>query len=191
MMNWDDSALLASLNSGNQVALTALYERHRRPVFARSFIETGSRADAEEVLQDAFLLLWQKRRRIRLVGESALPWLLVTARNLARNQRRYQAHRAAVDLPVVLVDATTDPEYLAARNELAAVIDAALEALDPLDRQILHLCLVDGMSYLEAAERLQSTHATVRNRLSRARKSLRSSFSGDPRTDLDAGRRAT
>lgn len=170
----DDAALLAEIVAGSEAALAAIYARHRRPVYAQGFVETASRADAEEVLQDAFLLLWRKRRQIRLVGGSVLPWLLVTAKNLARNRRRYQARRAAAQLPDEVGDHGADPALAVARGELSDAISSALDELDPLDRQIVHLCLVDGASYQEAADRLHATHASVRNRLSRARKSLRS-----------------
>ena len=108
----DESTLLGELAEGGEGALAALFERHRRAVYAQAFMETGSRADAEEVLQDAFLLLWQKRRRIRLVGGSVLPWLLVTARNLARNRRRYQQRRSTAQLFEGPADQGEDPEAI-------------------------------------------------------------------------------
>ena len=169
----DESTLLGELAEGGEGALAALFERHRRAVYAQAFMETGSRADAEEVLQDVFLLLWQKRRRIRLVGGSVLPWLLVTARNLARNRRRYQQRRSTVQLFEGLADQGEDPEAIVARGELARLLERALAGLDEIDRRIVQCCLVDGMSYREAAAQLQSTHATVRSRLSRARSSMR------------------
>lgn len=175
----DESTLLGELAEGGEGALAALFERHRRPVYAQAFMETGSRADAEEVLQDAFLLLWQKRRRIRLVGGSVLPWLLVTARNLARNRRRYQQRRSTAQLFEGPADQGEDPEAIVARGELARLLERALGRLDEIDRRIVQCCLVDGMSYREAAAQLQSTHATVRNRLSRARSSMRAQLEGE------------
>ena len=168
-----DSVLLEELVAGSEVALAAIYERHRRPVYAQGYAEVGTRVDAEEVLQDTFLTLWQKRRGIRLVDGSMLPWLLVTAKNHSRNRRRYQARRAASQLPDDPMDLQTDPACLAEQHELADVLAEALEALSPLDQQIVQLCLVEGLSYQHVAVHLRSTHATVRNRLSRARKLLR------------------
>lgn len=173
MEDSDDAALLDEIVAGSEIALAALYARYRRPVYAQGHVETGSRVDAEEVLQDAFLTLWRKRRGIRLVGGSALPWLLVTAKNLARNRRRYQARRMTSPLPEELPDGGVDPAVAVVRGELSELVAEALASLDPLDREIVRLCLVEGLSYQEAAVRLRSTHATVRNRLSRARRSVR------------------
>ncbi|CAG7598606.1 RNA polymerase sigma factor [Leucobacter soli] len=173
MQDTDDATLLADIVAGSEVALAEIYARHRRAVYAQGYVETASRADAEEVLQDTFFTLWRKRRGVRIVGDSALPWLLVTAKNLARNRRRYQARRAASELPDELGDDRADPAQAVVRGELASTLAEALGGLEPIDRQIVHLCLVEGASYQEAADRLRSTHATVRNRLSRARKSVR------------------
>ncbi|MBO1902079.1 RNA polymerase sigma factor [Leucobacter weissii] len=173
MRDADDGELVEVLAEGSERALATIYERHRRPVYAQAYAVLAARADAEEVLQDTFLTLWQKRRQIRLVGGSTLPWLLVTARHLSRNRRRSRARRAAVALPEEVPDLAGDPAALVARRELAAVLEEASARLEPLDREILQLCLIEGMSYREAAARLESTHATVRNRLSRARKSVR------------------
>lgn len=169
----DDTALARELARGSEHALAELFRRHRRPVYAQAFAETASRTDSEEVLQDSFLTLWQKRRRVRLVGNSLLPWLLVTAKNLARNRRRYQQRRVVQELTEHPAPGGSDPASVVARNELATVLADVLERLEPLDRQIVQLCLADGLSYREAAERLRSTHATVRNRLSRARGAVR------------------
>ena len=62
MRESSDPQLLAAMVGGDQRALSALYDRHRRAVYAQAFAELGSRADAEESLQDAFLTLWQKRK---------------------------------------------------------------------------------------------------------------------------------
>ena len=58
----DDAELLRRAREGDTRALSALYGQYCRVVFARAFLETGSRADAEELMQDEFLLLWKKRR---------------------------------------------------------------------------------------------------------------------------------
>ena len=173
MEDSDDRALVRELAAGGEAALASIYERYRRPVYAQAYAETRSRADAEEMLQDAFLTLWRKRRGIRLVGGSVLPWLLVTAKNLSRNRRRFQDRRAAVPLPEEVSDRESDPVRAAERRELARLLAASMERLDPVDRQVMHLCLVEGMSYSDAAVELRSTHAAVRNRLSRARRTAR------------------
>ncbi|UOE43101.1 RNA polymerase sigma factor [Agromyces larvae] len=135
-------------------------------------------------MQDTFLLLWKKRRRIRLVGNSVLPWLLTSARYLSANRRRYLGRRAAEPLEHSdSMDSTFDPGAIIARDEFQRFIDTAVLKLQPLDREILRLCIVEGLTYKEAAARLRTTHAVVRNRLSRARAALRADVSAYIRTE--------
>jgi len=175
----EDGALWEELVAGSEVALATIYQRHRRPVYAQGYIELGSRVDAEEVLQDTFLTLWRRRRDIRLVDGSLLPWLLVTAKNHSRNRRRHQKRQVAIELPDDPVDQAADPSHMAERHQLAEVLAEALETLGSLDRQIVQLCLIEGLSYQHAAQRLRATHASVRNRLSRARKALQLRLQSD------------
>ena len=170
----DDAELLRRAREGDTRALSALYEQYCRVVFARAFLETGSRADAEELMQDVFLLLWKKRRKIQFVGTSALPWLLVCTRHLSANRRRYNRRRATETLPTDLqTGAGFEPEARAVRAQLMASIDASVARLDPTDQEILRLCAVEGLTYREAAEALGISHGAVRNRLGRARAVLR------------------
>ena len=63
-------------------------------VYWAAFGVLQSRADAEEVMQDAFMTMWDKRASIELIGESTLPWLVTTARYLALNRRRGRSAQA-------------------------------------------------------------------------------------------------
>lgn len=170
----DDAELLRRAREGDTRALSALYGQYCRVVFARAFLETGSRADAEELMQDVFLLLWKKRRKIQFAGTSALPWLLVCTRHLSANRRRYNHRRATETLPTDLqTGAGSEPEARAVRAQFMASIDASVARLDPTDQEILRLCAVEGLSYREAADALGISHGAVRNRLGRARAVLR------------------
>lgn len=88
-----DVELFALVRRGNRQAFRALFRAHQRTVYWAAFSVVRSRPDAEEVLQDAFLTLWNKRAGIHLVGESLVPWLVTTARYLALNRRRSEVRR--------------------------------------------------------------------------------------------------
>lgn len=93
-----------------------------------------------------------------------LPWLLVTARHLANN--RFRALRRRLTPPQS--DAGLD-ESLRARW---LDVRAALETLTPLERTALIVTAVDGWSYAEAAQVLQTTNGALRAAVSRARDKL-------------------
>lgn len=170
----DDLALLGRMAQGDASALSVLYERYSRPVYARAFATVESRPDAEELMQDVFLLLWKKRRKVEIYGASVLPWLLVAVRYLGMNRRRHNLRRSADSLTDrIELAGGADPERIVAHRHFIEVVEASIAKLGQIDRAILQLCVVEGLTYKEAAVRLQTSHAVVRNRLGRARASVR------------------
>lgn len=172
----DDRALLARLCSGDTAALRVLHERHAEAVYWTAR-ETLDADDAEEVAQDAFVLLWRKCRGIELPGTSVLPWLLITARYLAVNLRRASSRNRAhtAELPehpddLTTGDNTADTALIELQLERVA---ATIATLPQADQDVYRLCLVEGRSYKQAAYELRVSHAAVRNRLARVRASLR------------------
>ena len=165
-----DAELLAAADGDTRV-FGALFDRYARVVFAAAFVIVEDRHAAEEVMSDAFMVLWRKRESI-VLADTVLPWLLTTARYLARNKQR--GARRDVELNEELLASTApSAEHVAAVHDLNRQLAEIVEALPPLDRSIVGLCLVDGLSYEAAAARLGISHGTVRNRLSRSRSTMR------------------
>jgi RNA polymerase sigma factor (sigma-70 family) len=171
-----DAALLAGGESGERELFGVLFDRHSRAVYATAFALVHNPADAEALLSDAFLLLWRKRASIEFFGDSLLPWLITTVRYLARNRNR-SSRFSTVQLNDE-IDAGRSPsaESTAEAWELSRQLDALICTLDPLDQRIVQLCLVDRLSYEQAASQLGIAHGAVRNRLSRSKKQLRDTF---------------
>lgn len=170
-----DGALLEELALGSdRASFDVLVRRHSRAVYLAALSVTGIAADAEEIAQDAFLVLWRRRTDdVRLVADSVAPWLIVTARNLALNRRRGERRLRARQEREVELPPLADPEAEVIAITARRAVDDALAQLDPLDAEIARLCLVDGLSYAEAAGQLGVAHGVVRNRLSRIRRRLR------------------
>ncbi len=168
--------LLASMLSGDTDALRSIFQLHQRAVYFTAFNVLRSRHDAEEIMQDAFLLLWKKRAVITLVGGSTLPWLATTSRYLALNRRRARdRERAHVTAAVTeAIEDSPSPEALAMTSDTLRSIDDVVRALPEIDQKVFHLCLLESISYEQAALGLGLTHGSVRSRLARLRVRLRS-----------------
>jgi RNA polymerase sigma-70 factor (ECF subfamily) len=164
-----DGALLALTGAAAQAAFAHVMRRHSGVLYAIAYRRLGNAHDAEETVQDAFLLLWRKRGGLRLVSDSALPWLVVTVKHLAANRRRSTLRRARHEAP----DAALPAAAGAGSSEVEDLIRRAFDRLPPVDAEIARLCLVEDLTYAEAAARLGLTEGAVRNRLSRARMRLR------------------
>src|SRR3954452_1188421 len=79
---------MASISRGDEQAFGTLYDRYSPAVARFAWSLSPGMDEAAEIVQETFLTAWRKSSKIRLVGESALPWLLTTCRNHARNQAR-------------------------------------------------------------------------------------------------------
>lgn len=136
----------------------------------------NSRADAEDVVQETFVLAWRKLPELELAGESILPWLATICRfqaaNRLRQRRRDQAHTTdAIDETIPDTVSIEDQVITAA---LAERITDEVATLSLLDQEIFRLCTSEGYAYQAAAAELGVSHGVVRNRLSRVRTQLRS-----------------
>lgn len=165
-----DLELWLAYREGDATAFTALYRRHAPAVLRYAWSMLRDRAAAEDVLQETFLTVWDRRRSSRTIDESLLPWILVVCRNHSRNSlRRAAKHRSAALESLPERPAGTDPMQQV--GELDWIADE-LARLSPADQQLCQLCLVDGYSYAEAARILDTTKAAVGKRLQRARARL-------------------
>jgi len=175
-----DDAVLWRAAGTDPEAFAELYERHVQAVFAFCARRTGDLSLAEDLTSIVFLEAWRSRRSVQLNGRSALPWLLGTAHNVVRNQRRsLRRHRAALlRLSGSGVSPSGEDETIA-RVDAQQALTAALEALRRLPQEqqdAVNLVLWSGLSYEDAALALGVPVGTVRSRIARARATLSASL---------------
>ena len=175
----DERALFERVQAGDREAFRMIFRMHMRSVYWAAFGVLQSRSDSEEVMQDAFMTMWDKRMSIELVGESTLPWLVTTARYHALNRRRAEERkrRDPLDGSAELLDRALGPENAAVANEARQHIEEVMAQMPLVDQEIFWLCLVGDLSYKQAARQLGISHGSVRNRLSRLKARLRSELS--------------
>ena len=171
-----DAELWRDAARGDESAFGTLFERHVQSVHRFCFRASADRAAAEDLTSVVFLEAWRRRRDVRLVRESALPWLLGVATNVLRNRRRTEARhrRALARLP-----REHEPDFgddAAGRLDDERAMQGALRRIAALrrgERDVFLLCAWHGLAYEEAAAALGLPVGTVRSRLSRARARLR------------------
>jgi len=154
--------------SGDGEAFARAFDRHQSRVFRHSLALVPSIDDAQDVVGITFLEAWRKRASVRFVKGSLLPWLLVTAthssRNVSRSARRYRA----------LLERVPRSEGIPGPDELLdeGPAVAALRDFAPHHRDVITLCVIEGLSEVEAGEVLGVPPGTVKSRLHRAKKAL-------------------
>lgn len=102
-----DPDLWNAVAGGDEASFGALFDRHSRAVYNHAFRLSGSWSVAEDVTQATFLAAWRKRGEVRLVHDTALPWLLVVAGNHVRTEWRSARRRRAL---LGRVSAEHDPD---------------------------------------------------------------------------------
>ena len=148
-----------------------LVREHQGIAFRTAYVITGSAADAEEVVQDAFVKAYRARGRFRS-GAPFRPWLLAIVANEARNRRRATGRRARLSLQLAEErpsgGAAPSPEVaLLAREERAELL-AAVDRLAEEQRAAIACRYFLGLSEAETAAVLGCRPGTVKSRLSRA-----------------------
>jgi RNA polymerase sigma-70 factor (ECF subfamily) len=170
-----DEWLMAQVALGRRESLEPLVRRYAGPLvgFIRRMVRDPHRS--EELFQDVFLAVWQKRGQYRF-PRPFKPWLYAIALNKCR-----AAFRAPVRIWAELESESSAapqavgpaPAEAVIGCETAALIAGAVQALPPQQRLVVALRIWDGLSYAEIAEVSGRTEATVRSNMHHGLAALR------------------
>jgi RNA polymerase sigma factor (sigma-70 family) len=148
--------------------------RHERVALRVATVVLGTHEGAHDVAQDAVLRAYKGLPAFR--GGSAFgPWFLRIVANCARNDRRSRGRRARLSLRAAAlrpVSAPSPEEHAVTSDDTARVVEA-MNRLPDIDRLVLALRHIEGMSEAEMAEVLECAPGTVKSRVSRALDRLR------------------
>jgi RNA polymerase sigma-70 factor (ECF subfamily) len=201
----DDAALAQDLVDGSEAALEALYDRHAAAVFAIAYRLTSDRGMAEEVVQDAFLALWNRAESFDPAMGSLTAWLHAIARNRCIDRLRAAGRRpnlVALDSavgpdadPAEAIDRllatgsggfvvagaarTPGPEEATAAAAMQDSIRAALAVMPEQERTVILLAYQESLSQREIADRLDWPLGTVKTRTRRALLRLREALGAE------------
>ena len=170
-----DRELIQRLCDGDLAALGTLYDRYRLLVFHTALAITRDRQAAEDILQECFLKVNTYARRID-VNLPLEPWLYRVTVNLAytyvsRRSRWLTSLESVIDR--LVAPARTNTEYHAEMSELQAVIQQAIDGLQPSQRMTVILYYLNDLSLKEISYILDCPVGTVKSRLYYGREQLK------------------
>jgi RNA polymerase sigma-70 factor (ECF subfamily) len=171
----DDDTLMQRIATGDEVAFQLLVARWESPV--RGFLThmLGSPEEAEDLAQDTFLKVWDRSGRYRPEGRFR-SWLLRIAGNRARSalRRRKVLHWVRFDAGRHDRPAPADdPHRGLERRETEGTVRQAIAGLPDRQREAVVLKRLQGLSYREIAEIMETTVPGVESLLQRAAAGLR------------------
>ena len=170
---WVDDALTQALAQNDEAAFAEIYERYYDPLHAQACRKLGCSHEAEEVIQDLFVALWQKRHgagEIQQLKAYLFAALKYRAIDCIRARAVRQAYAAA---PPARTAADCGTEESVAVADLTAALAASLRRLPDHARQVFQLSRLEHRTVPEIAAHLQVSPKTVEYHLARSLRLLR------------------
>ena len=146
---------------------------HRDRLFRLAFSITLNRADAEDIVQETMLRVWEKREEWNDINNTEA-WLTQICKNLALDHCKYAEIRRPVENQQPQPDGTSFDKLEA--TESMALVSRLMNDLPSPQDEIVRLREIEGLSYREIATRLHLSEDQVRVHLHRARTKLRNEY---------------
>jgi RNA polymerase sigma-70 factor (ECF subfamily) len=169
------TALVQLIAAGDQTALHELYERAHRMVFTLVMRITANRETSEELTVDVFHDVWRRASDYDAANGSVLGWIMNQARSRAIDRLRFESRKKRSqgdDVPVP-GEAAPDPLDVLTLREQAESLRAAITTLTVEERQAIETTFFGGLTYAEAAARLNQPIGTIKTRIRSAMHKLR------------------
>lgn len=174
----EDRRLLASVADGRQDALARLYERRGAALFSLLNRMLGTSSEAEDVLQEAFVLIWRRASSYDPVKASPWTWMVMLTRGLAldrlRSRQRRSHHQAVYEQEVASLELEhVDHSTPAADREMCDRLSHALRHLTDAQREAIELAFYRGWTHDEIARSSGQPLGTVKSNIRRGMIALR------------------
>jgi len=182
----DERKLLIQLGDGKETAFNILYDRYANRIYSRLLRLTQSEQLADELLQDTFIVLWNKRHTIN-PDLSIRSWLYKVAENEVYQLYRKIARDKKLQEHIVstFIETYSHTEEGLFYKESQDLLNKAMEQLSPQRKEVFKLCRIEGLSYQEAAYQMGLSVSTVSNHLVQATSIVRNYiFQSQERTTL-------
>jgi RNA polymerase sigma-70 factor (ECF subfamily) len=177
----NEHQLISAAQRGDVLSFNQLVRAHQGLVYRTAFRVVGNADAAADATQDAFISAFKNLRSFR--GGSFKTWLLRIVANACYDQLRAKRRKPTTSLDAMLTDPdgpalkwaevqAESPQEFAERRELGSLIQKGLETLPPEQRMTVVLSDIEGFSYKEIADIIDTNIGTVKSRLNRGRAQL-------------------
>lgn len=166
--------MMARITLRDRDALASLYDATSAKLFGVCLRVLQNRSEAEDVLHDVYLRVWQKADTYAVTGHSPMTWLITVTRNMSIDQLRKRRPETGSDDAMVLVaDAGPSPEAAAIASSERARIEACMGELESDRADAVRAAYLEGETYRDLAARFGVPLNTMRTWLRRSLMKLR------------------
>jgi RNA polymerase sigma-70 factor, ECF subfamily len=170
--------LLSRTAMGDRAAFRSLYTATSAKLFGVCLRVMKNRTEAEDVLQEVYVKIWQNANKFQVSGYSPITWLVAIARHHCIDRlRRQRPQTTELTEAEEIADNKATPEHAAIVSAETLKLQACLEKLSAGRAEAVKAAYMEGYSYQELATRLNQPLNTVRTWLRRSLISLRECLS--------------
>jgi RNA polymerase sigma-70 factor (ECF subfamily) len=178
--NVRDTQLMQRMAGGDRDAFAELYDRLSRPLYTTAWRILNDAREAEDIVQEVFLALWQKSSDFERNRGTAFSWAMTLTRNRSIDRIRMRKRRgellaqsAPEDLGYNQASTSDDSGDDVESKERAAAVRQAIAALPSEQQQALKLAFFTGLTQQEIAAQLSQPLGTIKARIRRGLLKLR------------------
>lgn len=172
------STLMIAVVARDDAALAQLYDLTASKLYGLARAMLGNTADAEEVVCDVYVQVWQTAASFDATRGSVMAWLMMICRSRSLDllrQRRTRAERSVEEMPEEEAG-DRGPEDMLTQFQEGTAVHRALAQLTPLRRELVALAFFKGLSHQEIAAATKLPIGTVKSHLRRSLLSLRAAL---------------
>jgi RNA polymerase sigma-70 factor, ECF subfamily len=178
-----EAQLVRQAARGDRDAFAALYDLYSRPLYSFAIRILGDPKEAEDVLQEVFLQIWEKASQYDEAAGKPFSWAVTMTRNKAidRIRSRQRRSRLIEEAAENLGETTSEPAAPAVAGvgpDEAAQIRAAMESLPKDQRRAIEMAFFGGLTHIQIAESLKEPLGTIKARIRRGMLQLRDCLEG-------------
>jgi RNA polymerase sigma-70 factor, ECF subfamily len=180
-----DVELLREIASGDRGAFAEFYDRHSTLMFSVAAKILNDTSEAEDVMQEAFLQIWEKAAKFDPKLGKASSWAAIMVRNKAidrirASQRRTRLAEEAGTAQAIAEEAADTVNDTLHGHEQAKIIQTAIVELPQEQRQAIELAYFSGLTQDEISKKLNTPLGTIKARIRRGLSKLRDQLEGLP-----------
>jgi RNA polymerase sigma-70 factor (ECF subfamily) len=169
-----DESLMLAIQSGKHQAFVVLVNRHTSRFYAVAYRILSQKEDAEDVVQEAFLKLWNKPKTFKVdKGVKFTTWFYKVITNLSIDRIRKNSKLMQAKKEIDFIDEKPIAESKFLHLEQTILINEAILSLPKNQMLALNLCFYEGISNKEAADILGVSPKAIESLLMRAKKNIR------------------
>jgi RNA polymerase sigma-70 factor (ECF subfamily) len=170
----DDEELLAIIQDGSQQAFSVLVQRHTERFYRLAYRYLQSKEAAEDVVQDAFVKLWEDPGRWQAERNNKFTtWFYRVVVNLCLDWQKKKKPLELGDQEVSVADDRETPDIAILQAEKQNILEKEIAALPERQRTALNLCFDEGLSNQEAAEVMGLKLKALQSLVMRAKTTLK------------------